>query len=280
MMFQLTDAFMTGRPPAFWNPLRGMPATEPTIKRFHDALAEHTRKLDAIMARVEAGSPAKGQSPGDDLPRMQLPISPRTSPTGMQPQHLLSPVREPQPPMQRISSRPSASPDSSTSLLGPVRRAGVARRVMLSPESPSSPQSRPVHAAGPHQQQQASPMAPRLRQQARHQPAAAASGEQHLVHPAYRPGVQIPSPQTMHRPMQCMLPGYVQQSGRYDCAPGAGAAAARLVYVPGYGVMPVAPSIASQQTTYGQPAANVQPAPAVQPLRQQHEGVPCKQAAA
>lgn len=61
MMFQLTDAFMTGRPPAFWNPLRGMPATEPTIKRFHDALAEHTRKLDAIMARVEAGSPAKGE---------------------------------------------------------------------------------------------------------------------------------------------------------------------------------------------------------------------------
>ena len=53
MMWQLTDAFFTGKPPAFWSAVRGRDATEPPIGRFHEALAQHERKLDALMAAIE-----------------------------------------------------------------------------------------------------------------------------------------------------------------------------------------------------------------------------------
>lgn len=213
-----------------------------------------------------------------DPPDLRLPISPRNAPSRQPQRSLLSPITEPAVPRAGTQHFPSTSPASQASSppVQAARKHGGGRRLILSPDSPQrTPSSRPGMQQAPEEgqgghagwgpgashsaPQQAVHAAPRMQgAPAVRQPALGAAGEQHLVHPAYRPGAQVPSPQTMTRPFEFLIPPYMHQSGAFSCAPNLGVVGAGVVYVPGIGVVPVAPAVPAQPSL---PSVAPQPQP-------------------
>ena len=53
LVYQLTEAMCTGRPPAFWSKLRGTQDQNRPVKPFADLLEEQSRKLDVLEAAIK-----------------------------------------------------------------------------------------------------------------------------------------------------------------------------------------------------------------------------------